>query len=125
MPHMQLRQRGAHGVQDTDVNKLVQVINYVLGDDETTNVDGHFGTKLAQVGQGWTQAGFKSENKPNRTNKGAVGTSKDTKIVTSLKLATPTPRLSSFSQGFLFMTWSTFIPLLFMPFSDFAVCNDI
>ena len=65
------------------------------------------------------------ENKPNRTNKGAVGTNKDTKIVTSLKLTTPIPRLSSFSQGFLFMTWSTFIPVLFIPFSDVAVCNDI
>ena len=41
--------------------------------------------KLAQVGPSWTQVGPKlaprAKKKPNRTNKGVVGTSEETKIM--------------------------------------------
>ena len=47
-------------MQDTDVNKLVSS-NYAFADDETTNADGHFGTKLApswpKLAPSWSQVG--------------------------------------------------------------------
>ena len=65
VPHLQLRQRGAHGGPRHGCKQswYQQLTNYGFGDDETTNVDGHFGTKLAQVGPKLAQGGPKLDPK--------------------------------------------------------------